>query len=85
MNERFEGLEKRTNERFADVDRRFNDIDKRFNDIDKRFDRAEREAERRHAELISYLSLEARLRKIEAEHAHEPQKSQSSQPQETRS
>ncbi|MFZ0706362.1 MAG: hypothetical protein WAM71_12215 [Candidatus Korobacteraceae bacterium] len=71
LQQRVEALEKRMNERFEDIDRRF--------------DRAERDAERRHAELISYLSLEARIRKIEAEQAHDPRKLESNQPHETRS
>jgi len=68
MNERFQGLEQRMDERFGQLEQRTND---RFQGIDQRFDRAERDAERRHAELISYLSLEARVRKIELEQGHE--------------
>jgi len=68
MNERFQGLEHRMDERFGQLEQRTND---RFEGIDQRFDRAERDAERRHAELISYLSLEARVRKIELEQGHE--------------
>lgn len=33
--------------------------------VDARFDKLERDSERRHNELVSYLSLEARMNKVE--------------------
>jgi len=33
--------------------------------VDARFDKLERDSDRRHTELVNYLSLEARMNKIE--------------------
>ncbi len=54
LEQRVAALERTMEQRFAEVDRRFNE--------------QERAAATRHAELVSYLSLEARVRKIEQEH-----------------
>jgi hypothetical protein len=63
LQQRVDSLENRMNERFDDVNRRFDDVNRRFDEV-----RAD--AERRHAELLGYLALDARVRTIEAEQAH---------------
>ena len=40
-------------------------MDARFERMDARFDKLDRDSEKRHNELVSYLSLEARMHKIE--------------------
>lgn len=40
-------------------------MDARFDKVDARFDKLERDSDRRHIELVSYLSLEARMNKLE--------------------
>ena len=88
MDERFQAadqrvqlLEKHMDERFQTLEQRVQSLEQHMKD---RFDRAEREAERRQSELISYLSLEARIRRIELEQTHvrrvEPEQAQETHP-----
>lgn len=46
----------------AALEQRMND---RFDKVDARFDKLERDSDRRHIELVSYLSLEARMNRLE--------------------
>ena len=92
LQQRVDSLEKRMDERFAAsderMDERFQTLEQRVQSLEQhmkdRFDRAEREAERRQSELISYLSLEARIRRIELEQTHvrrvEPEQAQETHP-----
>ena len=47
------------------IEQRVTDLEK---SIDQRFAEVERAAAARHAELLSYLALDARVRKIEQDH-----------------
>jgi hypothetical protein len=58
LEQRVSSLEQSMNQHFAEMDRRFGEVDRRFTE-------QERAAGARHAELVSYLALEARVRKIE--------------------
>jgi len=55
-------LEQRTEVGFNKVDARFTTL---ASDISARLDKQERDAEKRHNELVSYLSLEARMNEVE--------------------
>lgn len=40
-------------------------MEARFDKVDALFDKLERDSEKRHNELVTYLSLEARMNKVE--------------------
>ena len=67
---RVEALEKRVEQGFADANRRFAEMNAT---IDDRFAEVERRAEGRHTELMNYLSLDARIRRLEGERRTEHQ------------
>lgn len=62
---RVENVEKQVAALEQRMDARFDKVDARFDKVDARFDKLERDSDRRHAELVNYLSLEARMNKVE--------------------
>jgi len=71
MDQRFAGVEKSMDQRFAGVEK----------SMERRFAEQEKAAETRHKELITYLALDARVRKIEQDHVsiHEAERLESTE------